>query len=167
MSTETRPLLRGLALVNDVTVVRALHGDAVLQRFADRLTAPQRAEYDAGFLPGRWYDEDIQARLFAVLAEAFDERALTRIGVGIVKFHVSRTQRFLARIAGPRRLMQRSAGLWSYWRDTGRLVVEQLEDTGVRVAVLDHPLMASPGYGLIYGTASAAVVSLSEHARCG
>lgn len=161
MSPDTKPLLRGLALVNDVTVIRALHGDALLRRFADRLTTPQRAEYDAGFLPGRWYDEDIQARLFTVLSEELDERALTRIGVGIVKFHVSRTQRFLARIAGPRRLMQRSAGLWSYWRDTGRLAVEHLEDTAVRVAVLDHPLMASPGYALIYGTASAAVVSLS------
>jgi len=67
-----------------------------------------------------------------VLSEELDERALTRIGVGIVKFHVSRTQRFLARVAGPRRLMQRSGGLWSYWRDTGRLAVEHLDDTAVR-----------------------------------
>lgn len=156
-----RPLLRGLALLNDLAVIRALHGEAPVQRFVERLTPVQRAEYDAGFLPGRWYDEELQARLIAALVEQVDDAGVVRIGVAIVKYHVSRTQRFLARIAGPRRLMQRSSGLWSYWRDMGRLVVEGLDDTSARVAVLDHPVMASPGYALLYGAASAYAVYLS------
>lgn len=156
-----RPLLRGLALVNDLVVLRALHGEALVQRFAERLTPAQRADFDAGFLPGRWYDEDIQARLCAVLADELDDAGLARIGVAIVKHHVSRAQRFLARIAGPRRLLARSAGLWSYWRDSGRLVVEAIDASSTRVAVLDHPVMATHAYALLYGTASAYAVFLS------
>lgn len=161
MSAESKPLLRGLALVNDLAVIRALHGEAFVRRFADRLTSHQRSAFDAGFLPGRWYEEDIQARLCAFLHEELDQAGVARIGVAIVKHHVSRTQRFLARIAGPRRLLERSAGLWSYWRDTGRLSVEHIDDTSARVVVLDHPLMATPGYALLYGTASAYAVFLS------
>lgn len=159
--SEARPLVRGLALVNDLAVVRALHGEEPVRRFLERLTPAQRAAYDAGFLPGRWYDEDIQARLVAVLHEQLDDAGIVRIGVAIVKYHVNRTQRFLARIAGPKRLLQRSSGLWSYWRDMGRLVVESLDGTSARVAVLDHPVMAAPGYALLYGAASAYAVYLS------
>lgn len=159
--SEGRPLVRGLALVNDLAVIRALHGEEPVQRFLERLTPPQRAAYDGTFLPGRWYDEEIQARLFAVLRERLDDAGLVRIGVAIVKYHVNRTQRFLARIAGPKRLLQRSAGLWSYWRDQGRLVVESLDGTSARVAVLDYAVMASPGYALVYGAASAYAVYLS------
>lgn len=160
MSAAT-PLVRGLALVNDLAVVRALHGEDLVRRFADRLTPAQRAHFDAGFLPGRWYDEDIQARLCAVLQEELDDAGLARVGVGIVKYHVSRAQRFLARIAGPRRLLERSAGLWRYWRDSGRLVVEHVDDGSTRVAVLDHPVMATHAYALLYGAASAYAVFLS------
>lgn len=161
MSPQSKPLLRGLALVNDLAVIRALHGEALVRRFADRLTTDQRSAFDAGFLPGRWYEEDIQARLCALLDEELDEAGVARVGVGIIKYHVSRTQRFLARIAGPRRLLERSAGLWSYWRDTGRLSVEHIDDTSARVGVLDHPLMATPGYALVYGAASAFAILLS------
>lgn len=155
------PLVRGLALVNDLAVVRALHGEPLVRRFADRLTPAQRADFDAGFLPGRWYDEGIQARLCAVLQEELDDAGIARIGVGIVKYHVGRAQRFLARVAGPRRLLERSAGLWSYWRDSGRLVVEAVDEGSTRVAVLDHPVMATHAYALLYGAASAYAVYLS------
>jgi hypothetical protein len=153
--------LRGLALVNDFTVLRRLHGEAFVQKVVDRLTAAQRAEYEQGFLPGRWYEEDIQARLCLVLREQLDDAGVVRVGVAIVKYHVSRAQRFLARLAGPKRVLARSAGLWSYWRDTGRLEVEQETQTGARVSVLGHPLLASPGYGLMYGGASVAILALA------
>lgn len=156
-----RPLLRGLALANDVAVLRTLHGEALVQKVANRLTPEQRRELEAGFLPARWYEEDIQARLSAVVLEELGEQALVRLGVAIVRYHVSRTQRFLARIAGPRRLLQRSAGLWSYWRDTGRLSIEHLDDTSAKVAVLDNPTVARPGYAWLYGGASAYLVYLS------
>lgn len=159
--SEGRPLLRGLALSNDLVVLRGLHGEEMVKRFAQRLTRTQRAELEAGFLPGRWYEEDIQARLAGTLAEVLPADQIARTGMAVVRYHVSRTQRFLARLAGPRRLLARSAGLWSYWRDTGRLNIEHADATSVRVAVLDHPLLAAPGYATFYGGASAYLVYLS------
>lgn len=154
-------MVRGLALVNDLAVIRALYGEAMVTRFSERLTPAQRATFDEGFLPGRWYDEDLQARLCAAVRESVDDAALVRIGCAIVRYHVSRTQRFLARLAGPRRVLERSAGLWSYWRDTGRLVVEQETAASARVVILDHPLMAQPSYALLYASASVAILHLS------
>jgi len=160
-----RPLLRGLALANDFAVLRALHGEALVQKVVARLTPEQRRDFETGFLPARWYEEDVQARLAAVVLEELGVQPVVRLGVAIVRYHVSRTQRFLARIAGPRRLLQRSAGLWSYWRDTGRLSIEQLDERSARVAVLDNPTVARPGYAWLYGGASAYLVYLSGARR--
>lgn len=154
-------LLRGLALVNDLKVLRDLHGQAMVDQFADRLTPAQRREFDAGFLPGRWYDEDIQARLARHLSETLDEFAIFRLGVAIGHYHATRVQRFLARVAGPRRLLQRSAALWHYWRDSGRAVVERYRDGSALVAVYDHPLFATPGYATLFGGASAFLVAIA------
>lgn len=154
-------LLRGLALVNDLAVVRQLYGEQIVQRFADRLTPAQRREFDAGFLPGRWYDEDIQARLCLTLREQLDEAALFRLGVAIGHYNVKRVQRFLARIVGPRRLLQRSVALWHWWRDSGRTAVEQYSDGCAVVAVYDHPVLASPGYPTLYGGACAFLVHVA------
>ena len=161
MNDTPRPLLRGLALSNTVAVLRALDGAWLRERWAARLTPEQRAALDAGFLPGRWYDEDILARFAAMLHEEVGDEELARFGVEVVRFHVSRTQRFLTRIAGPQRLLARSSGLWSYWRDTGRLEVEHMDATSARVALLDHVMFAWPGYALLYASASAYVVYLS------
>ncbi|MBL8955253.1 MAG: DUF2378 family protein [Myxococcaceae bacterium] len=154
-------LLRGLALLNDLAVIRQLHGEPLVQRFAERLTPAQRKEHDAGFLPGRWYDEDIQARMCLALSEQLDDAAIFRLGVAIGHYNVTRVQRFFARIAGPRRLLQRSAGLWHWWRDSGRTAVEQYREGSAVVAVYDHPVLATPGYPLLYGGACAFLVSVA------
>lgn len=154
-------LLRGLALVNDLAVVRQLYGEAMVQRFAERLTPAQRRDFDAGFLPGRWYDEDIQARLCTTLRDHLDEAALFRVGVAIGHYNVTRVQRFFARIVGPRLLLNRSAGLWRWWRDSGRTAVERYQEGSALVAVYDHPVLASPGYATLYGGACAFLVHVA------
>ncbi|MBK7857940.1 MAG: hypothetical protein IPJ65_04795 [Archangiaceae bacterium] len=155
------PLLRGLALVNDLVVLRQLYGDGLVRRFAERLTPAQRRDFDEGFLPGRWYDEDIQARLCLCLRDELDDFGVFRVGVAIGHHHATRVQRFLARIAGPRRLLQRATGLWHYWRDGGRTAVERYQEGSAVVAVYDHPLFATPGYATLYGGACAFLVSIA------
>ncbi len=155
-------LVRGLALVNDVAVLRRLYGDAMVAQFATALTAAQRAELEAGFLPGRWYDEDIQARLCQWVCGQLGREGGFRLGVAIGHYHVNRAQRFLARVAGPRRLLDRAAGLWRWWRDTGRMEVELFDRKGrATVVVREHPLLATPGYAEVYGGSSAFLVALS------
>ncbi|MBX7102313.1 MAG: hypothetical protein K1X89_31645 [Myxococcaceae bacterium] len=158
---SSRPLLRGTALLNALAAARLLHGEGLLERFADALTPAQRAQYRTGYLPGRWYDEEVQATLVRTIRAHHGDEALVRTGLALMRRHVGRAQRFLTRVSGPRRLVARSAGLWAYWRNTGRVVVEHNGPTSARVVVLDHPLTGSPGDALLHGASSAYLLFLA------
>lgn len=156
-----RPLLRGTALLNALAAARLLHGDGLLGALSERLTPTQRAEVQAGLLPGRWYDEEIQAVLVRTIATLHGDVAVVRAGLALMRHHVSRAQRFLTRVSGPRRLVARSAGLWAYWRNTGRVDVEHLGPTRARVAIVDHPLTAAPDSALFHAASSAYLLYLA------
>ncbi len=148
-------------LRNLLSAVRELHGEEPVQRCARRLEPHHRAEFDAGILPGRWYDDAMVARVCLALHEQLGEQEMYRLGVAMVQHHVGRAQRFLVRAVGPARLLRRADGLWRYWRDRGRVAVERLEADQARVAILDYPVMAGTGYAPLYCAGAAFAVALS------
>jgi hypothetical protein len=157
---EGRPLLRGLSLVNSLNVLGRLLGQGFLDTYEAGLTADQRALYRAGFIATTWYDDELQARMFELVAADHSEFEQFALGVAISRHNLTTVQRFLARVASPRLLLRRTAALWSYWRNTGVATVEQFAE-GSTVVTIEYPTMTRPGYGLIYGGAAAYMVAVT------
>ena len=158
---QGKPLIRGLALVNDWYVFERIYGADAVRALRATLSEPQRAALDAGFIPGHWYEEDIQIQLCRFVTQHYGEAATFALGVRIGQHIVGRVHRFLARIAGPERALRRSAALWSYWRDTGRQVVERSSNTAATVLVLDHPPMTDSDNALAYAGAAGYIMAAS------
>jgi hypothetical protein len=157
-------MLRGLALVNDLAVLRSLFGAAALEELGRRLSPDQRALYEAGFEPSRWYEEDIQVRLTRMLEERLDDAGLFAFGVAVARHNVNTAQRFLARIAGPAILLRRGVAVWRYWRNQGEVSIEENRE-GVARVLVRYPLMAQTPYATCYGGACAYLTSLGGAAH--
>lgn len=155
------PRLRGLALKNDLEVLRELYGEALLASLTAPLSERYRRQIAAGFLPSQWYDEQIQIDLVAGLHAALGMEAIGRFGVALGQRTVTRLHRFLSRIVGPERLLKRAPGMWRYWRDTGHMRVGRQGPGEAEVIVQGNRLFGAAGNAELYGAAAAYMVHVA------
>ena len=155
------PLIRGLALKNDLEVARELFGDALIDDLVARMAPHHRAQAAAGFLPAKWYDEQIQIDLVIGLVAELGMEAIGRLGVALGQRTVTRWHRFLSRVVGPERLLARAPGMWRYWRDTGHMRVARHAHGEAEVIVSGNPLFATDGNAELYGAAAAYMVHVA------
>lgn len=155
------PLIRGLALKNDLEVARELFGDDLVTPLVQRMPPAYRAQANAGFLPAQWYDEQIQIELVTGLVSELGMAAIGRFGVALGQRTVTRWHRFLSRIVGPERLLARAPGMWRYWRDTGRMRVARHGPGEAEVIVSGNALFAAAGNAELYSAAAGYMVHVA------
>lgn len=161
MTIDPRPKLRGLAIKNDLYVIADLYGADVEADVVASLSPRYRDAIARGILPSSFYDEAMQGEILGAILHRYGRDALGRIGVAAAHRTVRRWHRFLGRIVGPERLLERLPGMWSYWRDTGRVHIERQTHDAVDILVEDNAAFGAPGNAEGYAVAAAFIVSVA------
>jgi hypothetical protein len=75
-----------------------------------------------GPVASEWYPEEMLVDMLAASLELLGPDAMAEIGYEQQKITIKRMHTFIARIAGPARLLQLAAKTWSMCRDTGAII---------------------------------------------
>ncbi len=92
-----------------------------------------------GFYPEAWLNA-----LIAQIAAQHGSERVWQIGFRQQKVLIKRLHGWLAKLAGPQRLLAITASLWSQFRDRGKPQSRRLSDTSVELVVDDYPPFDAP-----------------------
>jgi hypothetical protein len=131
--------VKGVVILNAREFALANGGDAAWKKVLER-TTPEDAETMAAVIPVGWYDMGLYDRANRALAETLGgspEQVMEACGRFAAERDLRTIHRLFLRLASPAYVIERSAGFWSRFQDSGTWSVVREPPNRVRATLRD------------------------------
>ena len=131
--------VKGVVILNGRDYALANGGEEAWARVLERL-GPEDRQSLAAVIPVGWYDIGLYDRTNRALAEAFgggDGLVMAAVGQFAAEHDLKTIHRLFLRLATPAYVIERSAGFWGRFQDSGTWTVTREPPNRVRARLVD------------------------------